>query len=201
MARPRGPDPRSVFLNVPYDAGYEPILLALLAALLALGRKPRATLEVEDRGEARPRRILQVLESTAVSFHDLSRAAGPARFNMPFELGLAFSFAVRTRRHRLYVLEAERGRLEETLSDLKGTEAYVHQGRPELAASCVLDVLGSARRDPSPREVRLLADALGRVAAELKKAYGRDTVFFPAPFRQLLAAGTELAYRAGFIPA
>ena len=125
MARPRGPDPRSVFLNVPYDAEYEPILLALLAALLALGRKPRATLEVEDRGEARPRRILEVLESTAVSFHDLSRAGASARFNMPFELGLAFSFAARTRRHRLYVLQAERGRLEETLSDLKGAEAVL----------------------------------------------------------------------------
>jgi hypothetical protein len=188
-------------LNVPYDEAYEPILLALVAALLALGRKPRCTVELEDRGEGRARRILELLESTAVSFHDLSRTGTPVRFNMPFELGLAFGLAARRGRHRLYVLETERGRLEETLGDLRGTEAYVHRGRPELAASCVLDVLGSSRRDPPPREVHLLTEALGRVASELKRAYGRDVIFFPAPFRRLLAAGTELAHRGGFIPA
>jgi hypothetical protein len=201
MARPRGPDPRSVFLNVPYDPDYEPIFLALVAALLALGRKPRCTLEVEDRGQGRPRRILDLLEATAVSFHDLSRIDAPSRFNMPFELGLAFGLAAYGRRHRLYVLEAERGHLERTLSDLKGAEAYVHHGRPEGVISCVLDVLGSPRRDPNPRAVRRLAVALGRVAGELKKAYGRETIFFPAPLRQLLAAATLLAARAGFIPA
>jgi hypothetical protein len=82
-------DEKAVFLNFPYDASYERVFLALLAVLLSLGRKPRCTFEIADVGQGRVSRIFDRLESSAVSIHDLSRVGSPARFNMPWELGLA----------------------------------------------------------------------------------------------------------------
>jgi hypothetical protein len=39
-------DPKSVFLNVPFDKEYGPLFLALIAGLAGLGRTPRRVLEV-----------------------------------------------------------------------------------------------------------------------------------------------------------
>jgi hypothetical protein len=199
MTRRTTPDPQAVFLNVPYDSDYEPIFIALVAALLALGRKPRCTIELQDRGQGRPRRILRLLESAAVSLHDLSRVQPPARFNMPFELGLAFALRHHGKRHQWYILEDRIGRLDRTLSDLKGSEQHFHRGRPKLAVSCVLDVLGTTGRDPDPQRILRMAAKLKTVATELKRRYGRRDIFYAAPFRKFMAAGTELAERAGFI--
>jgi hypothetical protein len=91
MTRAQRPDPQAVFLNVAYDRQYEPIFVALVAALLALGRKPRCILQILDSGEGRPKRIFRLLEGCAVSLHDLSRVHPPVRFNMPFELGMALA--------------------------------------------------------------------------------------------------------------
>lgn len=199
MARKIAPDPQAVFLNIPYDSAYEPIFIGLVAALLALGRKPRCTLELKDRGQGRPRRIFQLLETASVSFHDLSRVQPPPRFNMPFELGLAFALKKYRGRHQWYIFEDRIGRLDRMLSDLKGTEQHFHHGRPRPAISCVLDVLGTPHKDPDPRRVARLATDLSAVAKDLKKRYGRRDIFYPAPFRQFMAAGIERARAEGFI--
>jgi len=39
---------RSVFLNVPFDQAYEPIFVALITSLVALGRNPRCVLEIPE---------------------------------------------------------------------------------------------------------------------------------------------------------
>jgi hypothetical protein len=91
-ARPRVEAP-SVFLNVPYDAAFENLLLAYIAAVSAYGFAPRATLEIPF-GQRRLDRILTLIQESRYSIHDLSRvqvdrkAPRTPRFNMPFELGL-----------------------------------------------------------------------------------------------------------------
>jgi hypothetical protein len=82
---------RSVFLNIPFDTSYEPLFIALISALVAIGRTPRCVLEVPEQGEGRLRRIFDLIRRCHVSVHDLSRVGLPVRFNMPFELGLAFA--------------------------------------------------------------------------------------------------------------
>jgi hypothetical protein len=106
----RPPDENAVFLNVPYDLSYEPVFIGLVAALLALGRTPRCTLELSDRGQGRPARIFEILEESRVSIHDLSKVGLPVRFNMPFELGLAFALTRYWGRHDWYVLESRAAR-------------------------------------------------------------------------------------------
>src|SRR3984885_3421054 len=85
-------DAGSVFLNIPYDAGFENLFLAYISAISAFGFTPRATLEIPFN--RRLDRILSLIEKSEYSIHDLSGVqldrAIPCtpRFNMPFELGL-----------------------------------------------------------------------------------------------------------------
>jgi hypothetical protein len=91
-AKPRV-DKDSVFLNIPYDAAFERLFLAYIAATSAFGFTPRATLEIPF-GERRLDRILALILESRYSIHDLSRvqldrkAPCTPRFNMPFDLGL-----------------------------------------------------------------------------------------------------------------
>ena len=82
----------SVFINSPFDTSYERQFVALLAAIISIGRTPRCVLEVPG-GPGRLSKIFDLLRECEVSVHDLSRVGLPARFNMPFELGLAFAVA------------------------------------------------------------------------------------------------------------
>jgi hypothetical protein len=93
MRPPRELRRRSVFLNVPFDESYEPLFVALISALVALGRIPRCVLELPEMGSGRLARILQLIRSCSISIHDLSRVGLPVRFNMPFELGIAVALS------------------------------------------------------------------------------------------------------------
>jgi hypothetical protein len=124
----------SVFLNIPYDSAFEKLLLAYIAAVSAFGLTPRATLEVPF-GKRRLDRILSLISGSQYSIHDLSRVqldrSSPRvpRFNMPFELGLAVALSQRSKpRHQWIVCESRRYRLNKSLSDLDGTDPYVHGG-------------------------------------------------------------------------
>lgn len=189
----------SVFLNVPYDIGYERNFIALLSTIVSLGRIPRCVLEIPEFGEGRLLRILQHLESCRFSIHDLSRVGVPVRFNMPFELGLACALSVFKERHSFVLLEKEPYRLDRTLSDLKGRDPLIHGGRPQGVISCVLDVLGNAPRDPSPDTIHDLSKVIWKYACELKNVHRRDSIFHRSIYNKLVVMGTRLANRAGFI--
>jgi hypothetical protein len=123
----------SCFLNVPYDKNFERLFLAYVAGISALGLTPRATLEIPG-GVRRLDRILQLIESCRYSIHDLSRVQldrkppTTPRFNMPFEAALAVALErMNTSSKRVwFVFEAVPRRLEKSLSDLAGTDVYIH---------------------------------------------------------------------------
>jgi hypothetical protein len=104
-------EPERVFLNIPYDAKFERLYLAYIVGVIELGLKPRATLAIPG-GKARL--DIDLIQSCSYSVHDLSRVQmdrnPPAtpRFNMPFEPGLAVSWAKRKpRKHTWFVFESE----------------------------------------------------------------------------------------------
>src|SRR5712691_1123699 len=126
--RARQPPADAAFLNVPYDAEYEELFLALLAGLSGFALIPRATLEIPG-SRRRLDRIIQLIRQCRYSFHDLSRVeidpTPPAtpRFNMPFELGLAVALEkTRQVRHEWLVFETRSHRVWKSLSDLAGTD-------------------------------------------------------------------------------
>src|SRR2546421_6737362 len=83
------PESTHVFINAPFDPSYESLFVTLVGALVFLGQEPHCVLEVPEKGEGRLARIFDLMHSCRLSIHDLSRVGTPARFNMPFELGLA----------------------------------------------------------------------------------------------------------------
>jgi hypothetical protein len=124
----------SVFLNIPYDGAFENLLLAYISAISAFGFAPRATLEIPF-GERRLDRILSLVVECKYSIHDLSRVQvdrvrpRTPRFNMPFELGLAVALQkTKVPNHAWVVCESVVRRINKSLSDLDGTDPYIHGG-------------------------------------------------------------------------
>lgn len=197
MTQPRGGrDSTNVFLNVPFDSGYERLFVALIAAIVALGRVPRSVLELSELGRGRLDRLIQQLGCCRVSIHDLSRVGLPARFNMPFELGVACALAELKGSHYYILLERRQYRLDQTLSDLRGRDPYIHNGSVKQLIGCVLDVLQEPNGTAEPRHVFRLYQNLWRVAQELKRQHGAQSLFTRTLFVRVVTAATELAVAA-----
>ena len=133
---------RNVFVNCPFDREYEPILQAILFCLMRLGLNPRIATERSDAGEPRIEKILELIQSSRFSIHDLSRcqarqAGEHYRLNMPFELGIDFG----CRRYggkpfagkRFLILEEQPYRYQASISDLAGSDIEAHEGEYSTA--------------------------------------------------------------------
>ncbi len=147
--------PAAVFLNIPYDDRFRRLYLAYITGLTQLGLEPRATLGIPG-GERRLDRIQALIESCPYSIHDLSRVQldrnppPTPRFNMPFELGLTVALARRNAaRHLWFVFEAEERRLMKSLSDLNGSDVYIHDGTVEGVMRQLCNAF-VRRRGPQP---------------------------------------------------
>lgn len=122
----------AVFLNIPYDGQLTRLYIAYITALSAMSFLPRATLGIS--GSRRLERIVGLIEDCSYSIHDMSRvqldrnAPRTPRFNMPFELGLAVAWAQRNPHHKWFVFESKRRRLNKSLSDLDGSDPFIHGG-------------------------------------------------------------------------
>lgn len=200
--RPSIPDNKAVFLNVPFDRSYEPVFLGIISALVSLGRTPRCVLEIADRGQGRLRRILELMQSCRVSLHDLSRVGGPARFNMPFELGLAYAMRVYRspeNRYLFVILESTPHRLSRTLSDMAAHDPAIHEGTGRGAVRAVLNSLGTPSVGPFPEDVDSLYRKLSKVVRELKRRDRTPTVFKRGTYLRTVAAATALATQASLI--
>lgn len=190
---------KSVFLNVPYDQPYARLLPALIAGLVALGRIPRCALEIH--GGARLDQIHDLIANCRSSINDLSRVtlSGPfrvPRFNMPFELGIAFSLA-KTAGHRIYLFEAKERLLQSGLSDMNGYDAEVHGGSPDKIIDSILDWFAVPGSAPAPAKLRSLDRRLFQVAKEAQRERGLEDPFKADIFRRLVVAATELAREEG----
>ncbi|MGH9782411.1 MAG: hypothetical protein ACRD33_11405, partial [Candidatus Acidiferrales bacterium] len=113
---------------------FENLCLAYIAGVSAFGLKPRAALEIPT-STRRLERILNLIQQCEYSIHDLSRvqldrtAPRTPRFNMPFELGLTVALEkVAIQGHSWIVCESMRFRLTKSLTDLDGTDPYIHDG-------------------------------------------------------------------------
>lgn len=193
-----GQDPKSIFLNVPYDDGYQPFFVTLVATLVLLGQTPRCVLEIQETGAGRLARVFDLLGSCGVSIHDLCRVGTPVRFNMPFELGMACTLALGGEPHDIVVLDRKRYRLDRTLSDYKGRDPLIYDSLDSMV-DAITDVFQVAA-EPAPNVLKAEARFLRRSASAIASSYG-GTLFRRAAFRALVAAATDRARSQGFIPA
>lgn len=195
---PKKPDPHSVFLNVPFDEKYEKQLIALVATIVSVGRTPHCVLEIPEVGKGRLARPGDIIAQCSVSIHDLSRVGMPVRFNMPFELGLACSLAMRDKRYSFILLEAKPYRSDKTLSDLKGRDPLIHGGNVRGTIACVCDALPT-RNGPRPDDVYKIYRELRIVAETQKKIHSQGSIYGRSIFLELVAAAVNLCVRHGII--
>ncbi len=182
------------FLNVPYDQPYEDLFLAFIAGLCGFGFIPHATIEIPGSAR-RLDRILTLISRYRYSFHDLSRVELDApplptpRFNMPFELGLAVATAkMGLRKHEWFVFEAVKHRISRSLSDLGGTDPYIHQGTPHGLLSALTNALSRSRHRPTVIQLAKVLENLKKTATIVKKDLQTDSLFDARPFHELVIA-------------
>lgn len=182
---------RDVFLNVPFDAGYERLFVALIVCVVAARLVPRCALQLPERGEGQFKRILTILSRCSLSIHDLSRAN---RFNMPFELGLALALR-ESHPSGFILLESRSHRLARRLSDVR-IEPLVHGNGPLQLIAALADNLGG----PRPPEVEAVYRDLIHVLPALKRNLRTRSVFGKALFEELVSGATEKAVHYGLYP-
>lgn len=196
-------DEQSVFLNIPFDVEYSPLFIALVAGLTGLGRKPRCVLEVPSGGINRLERIFSLVASCGASIHDLSRVGLSGdlhvpRFNMPFELGMAYSLS-RLGSHSFFVLEEKSFRLQASLSDLNGHDPHIHEGNPTAVLRCVLDCFRGPTASPPLSALETLRKRLAQITLKVQKQERVDGPFHRHFFMLVVGTATEIARRQGLI--
>ena len=153
------PDPKGVFLNIPYDKDFSSLYIAYIVGLCQLDMAPHLSSEIPGSGR-RLDRIFDLIENCRYSIHDLSRvelSTAPThapRFNMPLELGMTITWQkLNPSRHDWFVWESKPNRIQISASDLNGTDAYIHQGTPEGILS---ELRNAFPRDKMPSVPELL---------------------------------------------
>jgi hypothetical protein len=193
------PDPEGVFINAPFDAGYESLFITLVGMLVFLGQKPHCVLEIREQGDGRLARILELVRACRISVHDLSRVSTPVRFNMPFELGIACALKLlHPTDYEVFVLDTTPYRLDKTLSDYKGRDPLIHHGTRDGLMTCLLDAFAQPNA-PSARDARRALALLSRAVNLLKGDARSNSLFRASLFRSLVAAARGVAIDFDFL--
>lgn len=198
----QGPRSRTkVFLNLPYDKKSERLFLAYICGIQTLGMGPRVTLEISG-GTRRLDRIFALMQSCQFSVHDLSRVEmdrrrpSTPRFNMPFELGLAVAWQrMHTTEHMWFVMESVNYRLAKSLSDLNGTDPYIHGGTIEGVFRELGNAFVRRGKQPSIQQMwRIYREIRERIPAILRQR-GARSVFEAQVFRDISVAASAAVAR------
>lgn len=144
----------SVFINCPFDDDYLPMFHALVFTVHECGYFARCSLEVDDSGEVRIKKIENIIAECKFGIHDISRTQPDPesqlpRFNMPLELGFFLGAkrygSGRQRSKSCKVLDVDRYRFQRFCSDIAGQDISAHGFDPARAIRAVRDWLQSNR--------------------------------------------------------
>lgn len=168
--------------------------MAYIAAICASGFTPRATLEIAG-SDRRLDKIYNLIRKCQYSIHDLSRVEldkirpRVPRFNMPFELGLAVAWALESeRKHKWFVFESVSYRLSKSLSDINGTDAYIHNSRVNDVFVQIRNAFPRSHYWPSTENMRKVYTALVAQA-------GEKDIFQRAEFSDLIYAAMGISQK------
>ena len=167
----------------------------MITGLCGFGLRPRATLEIPGP-RRRLDRILELISACRYSFHDLSRvqlSRGAPRFNMPFEVGLAVATARWRPAHQWFLLEARPYRIQQTLSDLGGTDAYIHRDGPRQLLVALTNALVRAAKQPTLDQLYRVFELVGAEAIRIRGSCG--SLFAARAFKDLVVVAVDFATR------
>ena len=179
----------SVFLNIPYDNGFENLYLAYIVGLTQLGLRINATLAVPNQG--RLETIIGLIGESNFSIHDLSRielSKGIPRFNMPVELGLALYRSHITRgKHRVYVFESKTYRAQRSTSDINGIDPQIHNGTAKGVMAGLRNIFRQPGNVTTVPEMLISYRAVRKRLPELRLNAGGKSLFQASVFQDLIA--------------
>ena len=192
----------SVFLNVPYDHDFEDLYIAYVVGLISLGLTPVATLAIAG-GAARLDRILGQIQSCRYSVHDLSRveiSSTPPhftpRFNMPFEFGMAVTWAkLNPTLHSYAGFESVERRAHKSLSDMAEHDFYIHGGKVPGVMRQLCNAFVRAEKHPSVPEMVSSFKIVRSLRRELLKTSGATDLFEARPFEDLVLLAKKITQR------
>jgi hypothetical protein len=199
VARLRKHSPE-VFLNVPYDKKFERLFLAFIAGTSAHGLTPRATLEITT-SVRRLERILDLIRRCEYSIHDLSRVEidrsfpSTPRFNMPFELGLSVALekSGKNEKRGWFVCESRNYRLAKSLSDLNGTDPFIHDGTIEGVFRELGNIFGRPSRRATVQQMRKIYRELSAGLPLILRRTRSKTPYTSRVFRELVVLANDAA--------
>lgn len=195
---PPQPDRNAVFLNIPYDEEFRSLYIAYVAGLCLLNLVPHVASEIPG-SDRRLDRIFQLIQSCRYSIHDLSRvelsavSASVPRFNMPLELGMTITWSnLHPNSHTWFVWESEPYRLQQSASDLNGTDPYIHDGTAEGVLRQLRNAFGGAHSHSVPGMLEVHRFVDDRLDAILRKN-GTHNPYDRSVFMELCWLSSKLA--------
>lgn len=195
------PDPeKSVFINCPFDAAYNPLFDAIIFTTVCCSFTPRSALESGNVAEPRLDRIVRSLFESRYSIHDLSRNRGEgeegfARFNMALELGMAVSRRYMTlgseQQHDWLLLVPSGHHYHRYISDLSGFDPAHYDGSVEALVSSIMSWLFDRPSSLFSSYPKQVLGALPRFRFRRKKLEAKWGG--PVPWAHLVKLAEEIA--------
>jgi hypothetical protein len=122
---------------------------------------------------------------------------------MPFELGLAVAWAtVSSPTHRWFVLEKVSHRLTKSLSDLNGTDPFIHRGNAQGVLKALSNALYRNAESPSFTELEMIFRDLKVAASKFRSSRNGGSLFEAHAFKWLVFMAQSSAQKqvAALIP-
>jgi hypothetical protein len=106
---------------------------------------------------------------------------------MPFELGLVLGWLQTSKRsnHTWFVLESVNRRLSKSLSDLDGTDPYIHDGKPIGMFRELGNALVRSANQPTVSQMDAVFRNIKTASPLIMKNAGAKSMFEARVFRQL----------------
>ncbi len=188
-------------MNIPYDKQFQNLYLAYICGISAFGLVPRATLEIPG-GARRLDRIFILIRHCRYSVHDLSRVEldrkppRTPRFNMPFDLGLSVAWErLRKKKHIWFVYEARNRRLTKSLSDLNGTDAYIHDAKIAGVFRELCNSFVRPGRQPSVQQMERIYRDVKKGLPEILRGAGTKSLYRTRVFKDICVVASASALR------
>lgn len=144
-----------VFLNYPFDDGFESFGHAMHFAIIAAGLIPVCARDLTSPDRPRLEMLVHAIDNCQLSAHDFSRLTGEgeqnfARLNMPIEMGMALFHALRTQRneHRCAFFVRTPHAYQMAASDLAGLDPITYDGDDYSLVAGVYEWLRDSVQNP-----------------------------------------------------
>lgn len=110
---------------------------------------------------------------------------------MPFELGAAVGMAEHSGYdHFWYTFDAKQYCAQKSLSDLNGTEVYIHEGRASGVLRCLTNALARSRHRPTVLDLQAIFRDVRKAAQIIQRDLATRSLYDTRPFQDLVIAAS-----------